>query len=244
MAKRQLLVLAAIDGGFLHNKDYWGNDTRDVLKCIDGDPADVSAVVFGGGTDIDSNIYDELPGNQNQYPDTRRDKLEQLVFDWALRHNVPMIGVCRGAQLLTALNGGKLIQHVTGHAGGNHECITSDGEIILMNSCHHQMMFPWISRKDFKILAKTNVKRSMQYLGSGANDFFKEKNLPDIFVRTEFVEPEVVWWPDSKAFCVQGHPEWMPNTSTMVQWINESLENLIIRGKERSCSTNSEQAGV
>lgn len=241
---RKLLVLTAIDGDFLLDKDFWGADTRNILSAIDGDPADISAVVFGGGTDINSKIYDEKPGNNNQYPDERRDKLELLIYDWAYRHGIPMIGVCRGAQLLTALNGGKLIQHVTGHAGGNHECITNDGEVILMNSCHHQMMFPWTSRKEFKILAKTNTKLSMQYLGSGLNDFFNERNIPIEFIRTEFVEPEVVWWPESKAFCVQGHPEWMDTSSTMVQWINESLENLVIRDKSRKCPSDSEQAGV
>lgn len=242
---RKILCLDYIDAGFLkQTMDFWGASTKDITTTLKDDPANCSGVIFGGGTDIDASIYGEKPGIHNQRPDLSRDRLEIAVFKWAQKHNIPMIGVCRGAQLLTALNGGKLIQHVTGH-GNDHQTITKSGDVIIMNSCHHQMMFPWYSRKEFEILAHTQTKVSKMYLGSGHESVFKDWNLPEVFQRLHFVEPEVVWWPDTKALCIQGHPEWMHPKSGMVKYVNHVLERLVINGSKGStCSTDSQEAGV
>lgn len=240
---RKALLLDHIDASFLkQTMDHWGVPTTDIRTVLESDPKECSVVIFGGGTDIDPSIYGEGPGLYNQRPDLIRDRLEIAIYKWAAKNNVPMIGVCRGAQLLTALHGGKLIQHVTGHGGQDHETITKSQDVITMNSCHHQMMFPWYSSKEFEILAHTQRKQSKMYLGSGVEDVFKLWNIPDLFIRLEFVEPEIVWWPGSKTMCIQGHPEWMPEKSGMVRYINHMLERLVINESSgENCTTDSTQ---
>ena len=109
-------------------------------------------LIFEGGTDINPEIYGEKPGKYTQRPDSGRDNIEIDAFNLARDENIPMIGICRGAQLFTALLGGKLIQHVNGHMG-NHEITTKGGKILVSSSCHHQMMVP---PREHELLAIAN----------------------------------------------------------------------------------------
>lgn len=67
------------------------------------------AVVVTGGHDIDPVLYAEEPEVHPKY-DPERDKLESAVIDHALECGLPLLGICRGAQLLNARRGGNLFQ--------------------------------------------------------------------------------------------------------------------------------------
>jgi len=226
MAKK-VLVLPAVDDSFLHNRDIFGDAIR-YHELSKYEAAEIGLIIFGGGVDVDPKYYKEPMCNYTQSPHKERDAIEFDIAKWGIANKIPMIGSCRGAQLLTVVNGGKLIQHVTGHTGGNHEMYTRYDETLTTNSYHHQMMFPWTSRKDFQILAKASTKRSIHYLGGHNDSVFKQWGLPQEFVDSVFVEPEIIWWPDTLCLCVQGHPEWMPKNSPMNQYINEEMERLMV----------------
>ena len=75
-----------------------GRDVR--LERLDG-------FVIGGGDDIDVQLYDKsLSLNTRVDPD--RDALEQQVLDFARRNRLPVLGVCRGAQMINVHRGGTL----------------------------------------------------------------------------------------------------------------------------------------
>ena len=66
-----------------------------------------SAVIIGGGDDIDAALYDgENPERASLDPE--RDAFEVEVIEAALRLNQPLLGICRGAQLLNVVLGGSL----------------------------------------------------------------------------------------------------------------------------------------
>lgn len=67
------------------------------------------AVVVTGGHDIDPVLYAEEPEVHPKY-DPERDTLESAVIDDALTRGLPLLGICRGAQLLNARRGGNLFQ--------------------------------------------------------------------------------------------------------------------------------------
>ena len=82
----------------------------DVLRVLDG-------LVLSGGADLGPELYGAEPGPQT---DTRpdRDTAEMLLARAALAADLPVLGVCRGMQLLTVAAGGTLHQHlpdVLGH---------------------------------------------------------------------------------------------------------------------------------
>lgn len=67
------------------------------------------AVVVTGGHDIDPVLYAAEPEVHPKY-DPERDTLESAVIDDALLRGLPLLGICRGAQLLNARRGGNLFQ--------------------------------------------------------------------------------------------------------------------------------------
>jgi gamma-glutamyl-gamma-aminobutyrate hydrolase PuuD len=82
----------------------------------------VDAVLLSGGRDVAPERYAADPHPAGGLPHPDRDASELAVLDRALALGVPVLGVCRGAQLLNVAFGGTLHQHlpdVVGHDGHN-----------------------------------------------------------------------------------------------------------------------------
>jgi len=156
-------------------------------------------IILHGGTDIDPAIYGAVRDPHTQHSDNARDDLEVVAAMRAFEVGAFVFGICRGAQLLCALNGGTLKQHIYGH-GQNHLLRHMDGRSFPSNSCHHQMMQPV---GNYILLAQTD----------------------EVVDPSNEVEPEIVYWPNTKSYGVQGHPEWLEWNHPLVQLvINESCD--------------------
>lgn len=68
-------------------------------------------VVISGGHDVDPVLYAAEPEVQPRY-DRERDAFETGMIERALAHGTPMLGICRGAQLLNVALGGTLFQDI------------------------------------------------------------------------------------------------------------------------------------
>jgi len=176
-------------------------------------------VLFAGGADIDPGIYGQEMGSHT-YINPRRDTIEIEDYHTAKNANIPMVGICRGMQLITALEGGNLFQHVDNHAGYRHDMVTVEGEQILVNSLHHQMCNPWAGVKDFTVIGWTPSRLAGTIIGAG-----------DLSVAPPPVEPEAIYYPNSNAFCVQWHPEMMsPSRDSdriTINWYTNHVEMLM-----------------
>ncbi|MDM7947216.1 MAG: gamma-glutamyl-gamma-aminobutyrate hydrolase family protein [Oceanibaculum nanhaiense] len=75
------------------------------------DMADYDGVVITGGHDIDPVLYASQSEVVPKY-DAERDALESAVIDDALMRGLPLLGICRGAQLLNVRLGGTLFQEL------------------------------------------------------------------------------------------------------------------------------------
>ena len=162
-----------------------------------------NVVVLWGGEDINSWLYNEKHWQTGlEHPMSRRDARESSIVVEAKNQGIPIIAVCRGAQLMTAIAGGKLIQHVYHHAGQHHEIKTNDGRVMLANSYHHQMCY--LEKVDHELIAWAHPNRSSVYYGAeGVNS----QEIPKTR-QLEWREPEVFYLPAWKALCIQGHPEY------------------------------------
>ncbi|MEU3664374.1 gamma-glutamyl-gamma-aminobutyrate hydrolase family protein [Streptomyces sp. NPDC032940] len=78
--------------------------------------ARVDGLVIAGGPDVDPARYGAERGPRTGPPAHARDTWELALIDAALAAGVPLLGVCRGMQLLNVALGGTLVQHIDGHA--------------------------------------------------------------------------------------------------------------------------------
>lgn len=68
---------------------------------------DIQGVIIGGGDDIEPEHYGLLKHPERRY-DPARDDLELRILEMALKADLPILGICRGAQLLNVMLGGSL----------------------------------------------------------------------------------------------------------------------------------------
>lgn len=73
----------------------------------DSPPRPIDGLILGGGGDIFPMLYDDVP-KQGYLYDRDRDALEVGLAMQASEENIPVMGICRGAQLLNVMRGGSL----------------------------------------------------------------------------------------------------------------------------------------
>ncbi|MET7457204.1 gamma-glutamyl-gamma-aminobutyrate hydrolase family protein [Streptomyces sp. NPDC005574] len=78
--------------------------------------ARLDGLVIAGGPDVEPARYGAEPDPRTGPPARARDAWELALIDAALTAGVPLLGVCRGMQLLNVALGGTLVQHLDGHA--------------------------------------------------------------------------------------------------------------------------------
>jgi putative glutamine amidotransferase len=78
--------------------------------------ARLDGLVVAGGPDVEPARYGAEPGPRTGPPARERDAWELALIDAALAAGLPLLGICRGMQLLNVALGGTLTQHIDGHA--------------------------------------------------------------------------------------------------------------------------------
>ncbi|WPR50438.1 gamma-glutamyl-gamma-aminobutyrate hydrolase family protein [Streptomyces sp. S399] len=79
--------------------------------------ARVDGLVIAGGPDVEARYGAERDPRTGP-PAPARDAWELALIDAALSLGTPLLGICRGMQLLNVALGGTLVQHLDGHTGG------------------------------------------------------------------------------------------------------------------------------
>lgn len=192
-------------------EDKFWNGTMTALMVGYGhelvyEPAEADVLIFNGGADIATSIYGEKPIFKG-IPEfkSRRDYEEVDLFE-KYKNEKFLLGICRGAQLLNCLSGGTLWQHVNNHQVDHQMLDELTGETFNVTSTHHQMMRPTAEA----ILIGTAKKST-----SKAAD-------PDSWIGAPDQDVEVVYYPTTKALCIQGHPEYVPG-SKFSDWSDKLL---------------------
>jgi len=172
-------------------------------------------ICLTGGTDVYPELYGEKKRPETSFPDAERDQEELDVYCEAVDAEVPVLGICRGAQFICVMNNGRLVQHVIGH-GRPHLVVNNEGEEFEVSSSHHQMMVP---DDDGEIIAYSKGL-SPRYLG-------------DDYQHTMDKEPEAVYWESARSLGVQWHPEWMSENERGFEIVKEWIDTLLL--KENLC---------
>lgn len=163
-------------------------------------------IQFTGGEDVTPEIYEEI--NTASGCNFERDLMEAGIFAIANRLEIPMAGICRGGQFLNVMSGGKMHQHVEGHAiYSGHKAVTPEGRSIHVSSTHHQIMYP---SKKGEVLLEAN-----------------EKVIPVVD------QVEAVFYSHTNCLCFQPHPEFYKKGHECQDFYFELLEKfLLVKGEE------------
>jgi len=118
-----------------------------VLPAVDG-------LLLPGGWDVDPSFYGEKRDEKTEETDPELDETELSMFRQARERELPVLGICRGQQVINVAMGGTLVQHLEGHEvrelGRSHlaHAIEVDptselgraagGDKVRVNSLHHQ----------------------------------------------------------------------------------------------------------
>lgn len=121
-----------------------------VLDRLDG-------LILTGGKDVDAALYGERAHPENDAPRPDRDAWEIALVHAAIARDLPVLGICRGLQVLNVALGGTLVQHLpdvigsTRYSAGNatftdNPVLTEPGtrigrmlgESLTVKSYHHQ----------------------------------------------------------------------------------------------------------
>ena len=146
---------AAIEraGGEILRVDLTVHRPADVIASADG-------LLLPGGGDVLPSLYGEAAHPSFSAAEAGRDDYELELARRALEANLPLLAICRGAQVLNVACGGSLVQHIPDQVGTlvNHELrepphaiahdvwVTSgsllrerlEGDTCAVNSRHHQ----------------------------------------------------------------------------------------------------------
>jgi putative glutamine amidotransferase len=88
-------------------------DPAEALDLVDG-------LVLAGGADIDPGSYGAAPHEKTAGTVPERDAYEIALTRGAIERDMPLLGICRGMQLLNVACGGTLLQHLP-ESFGHHE---------------------------------------------------------------------------------------------------------------------------
>lgn len=172
---------------------------------------DADLVVFTGGPDVDPQLYGET-----QHPTThvyqQRDTDDIDAYLICIEKGIPMFGVCRGAQFLSVMNGGKLFQHVDNHTGDHPMWDTVAAvSIAKVSSVHHQMCIE---------------NDRMTVLGTSGRSTVHWKNAEEN-VTGNFPCVEAFFYRDTCCLGVQGHPEYRGYTM-FAKWCLDRINDYIV----------------
>ena len=72
----------------------------------------MDGIIFTGGANVDSLWYGEKPLEEQSIETQLRNRFERALFFAAKEKKIPILGICRGAQLINVLQGGSLSQNI------------------------------------------------------------------------------------------------------------------------------------
>lgn len=194
-------------------------DRPESLRALRGR---LDGLLLTGGGDVDPARYGEQPIPQTEPPEAARDAIELELIDRTLSEGIPILGICRGMQVLNVARGGSLYQHIPAQLPGaldhnpSRRSRTDQKHPIAIEPDSHLAAILDTRRHDVNTFHHQAVKRP----GRGVT----------IVARAEDGVPEALELPDYPfALAVQFHPERQYTTDPVVRRLFE--------GFVRACQT-------
>lgn len=167
-------------------------DIERYIDLIDG-------LIITGGVDISPLRYGENPLKDTDVICIERDKMEFNLLELAIKKSIPVMGICRGLQLINVAFGGTLYQDIPSQIPNAHGHVS----LSTMRYGYHEVhliedgYLYEIFKKD-KIVVNSLHHQSIKEIG---------KNLKVVATSEDGVIEAIESIDDNKIFGVQFHPE-------------------------------------
>lgn len=172
----------------------------------------VDALILAGGRDIDPAAYGAQRDRATDDPHTVRDAFEIALARRAMERDIPLLGICRGMQLMNVARGGTLVQDLPAHLGhrrtlgtfqGNdHPVRLADGSLAarVAGETHHATL--------------SHHHQGIERIGTGlrVSGWSEDDELPEAIE-----DPQLRF-----ALGVQWHPEADPSSPVIAALVDEA----------------------
>ncbi len=171
------------------------DDAERFLSICDG-------ILFAGGDDIDPKFYGEEIKFDNVIVNPLRDEFELALARLVSDTDIPVLGICRGEQVLNVAFGGSLHQHIENHrqseSGSQNprrasvtegtflHSLAGTGEIFT-NSFHHQAVKDVAAGFVAAATADDGIVEAIEPVGQAESDrfFLAVQWHPELFYKTD-----------------------------------------------------------
>ncbi|MDR1556679.1 MAG: gamma-glutamyl-gamma-aminobutyrate hydrolase family protein [Tannerellaceae bacterium] len=174
--------------------------TTDV-SILRGITAHLDGLIITGGKDVNPLWYKEEPIRQLEEVDPLRDEYELKLIKLATDRNIPLLGICRGEQLINVAFGGTLYQDIPSQRTG-------------VNSVKHVQKMPGEYASHFVSVAADSQLGAIIGAGKLGVNTFHHQAVKDVApgfravaYSTDSVVEAIEAWPERPVSGVQWHPE-------------------------------------
>lgn len=169
--------------------------------------ARVDGLMLIGGADLDPACYGQTATARTEETHPLRDEFELAMVRAAFEHDLPVLGICRGLQIMNAATGGTLHQHLTDAGFAEHRALPGSlGEPTMHALAVEPGSLP-TAAAPVPGIVNSHHHQGIDRVGEGGR--VVARSLPDRLV-------EAVQWPRQRyALGVQWHPEAMELDATI-----------------------------
>jgi putative glutamine amidotransferase len=177
----------------------------------------LDALVLQGGSDVAPESYGEAPVRPEWAGDRVRDRYETELVRSAMALDRPVLGICRGLQMLNVIFGGSLIQDIATQCPG----FLTHREFERYDQLQHEIAVEpdsWLTRMyPGRPRGRVNTVHHQAIKGLGRGLQVEARSVPDGLVEAVRYQPEATEKPAPWIYAVQWHPEFQnPEDSSLL----------------------------
>ena len=169
-------------------------------------------IVLSGGGDIDPELYGERQGFPLYNVDRDRDVFEIELAKLAMENGIPILGICRGAQVLNVALGGTLFQDIRSQIPGALK--HTDDETHVINILEGSLLRSIIGREE--VIANSSHHQAVKALGEGLSISARSEDGVIEAIEHEFHPFALGLQPHPERFW-RRYPEWLLPFKSLVE---------------------------